>query len=133
MSDKKLFLISEASDNLLSGLDSREVALWLRSLPTRPPARDRLVSFLGLPWQLIISEISDSQLIKAIEQPSNSDGAMVRKRGFFQIIESDPSRMELPQRCLPFYLLNGREGMCGDPFPPAPHCAAFSLATPSPR
>ena len=34
---------------------------------------------------------------------------MTRKRGFIQIIDSDPSRIELPQRCLPIYLLSGRE------------------------
>ena len=33
---------------------------------------------------------------------------MTRKRGFIHVIDSDPSRIELPQRCLPLYLLNGK-------------------------
>lgn len=39
---------------------------------------------------------------------------MVRKRGLVQVIDRDPSRMELPQRCLPVLLLNGRQ-VAGSP------------------
>ena len=38
---------------------------------------------------------------------------MTRKRGFAQIIDSDPTRSELPERCLPVYLLNGRTAHSG--------------------
>src|SRR5687767_7227840 len=99
MSDKKLFLVDGASDNLLSNSDSREVALWFRQ-PKNPPSRDKLVAFFGLPWRLIISEVSDTRLIAAIEQQSSSNDAMARKRGFFQVVDSDPSRIAFPQRCL---------------------------------
>jgi len=109
VSDKKLILIDEVPDNLLSNLDSRDVALWIRGLPKNPPVQEKFVSFLGLPWRLVFSEISDPRLITAIEQQSSSTDPMARKRGFLQIIDSDPSRIEFPQRCLPFYLLNGRE------------------------
>lgn len=103
--------INEVSDSLLSNLESRDVALWIRGLPKNPPTSDKLVSFLSLPWQLVVSEISDIGLLTEIESQSNTDASMVRKRGFAQIIESDPSRIDLPQRCLPIYLLNGRQGI----------------------
>ena len=116
MSKKKLFLVDGVSDNLLSNLDSRDVALSIRSLPKHPPTRDRLVAFIGLPWRLVISEVSDPRLVAALEQHSSASDLMVRKRGFFQIVDSDPSRIAFPQRCLPFYLLNGREGTSGSQF-----------------
>jgi hypothetical protein len=116
VSDKKVIIIDKVPDNLLSNLDSRDVALWIRSLPTNPPAQERLVSFLGLPWRHVFSEVSDHRLITALEQGSSSNNPMVRKRGFVQIIDSDPSRVEFPQRCLPFFLLNGREGSTASEF-----------------
>jgi hypothetical protein len=116
MDKSKLILIDQVPENLLSNLDSRDVALWIRSLPTNEPAQARLVSFLGLPWRQVISEISDQRLITALEQGSASDAPMVRKRGFVQIVDSDPSRIEFPQRCLPLFLLNGREGAAASEF-----------------
>jgi len=56
VSKKKLIFIDEVPDNFLSNLDSRDVALWIRSLPKNPPAQERLVSFLGLPWRLVQHE-----------------------------------------------------------------------------
>ena len=101
MSDGKLFLIDGVSDNLLSNLDTRDVALWIRGLPKNPPARDRLVEFLGLPWRIVFSEISDPQLIAALERRSSISDRMARKRGFLQIVDTDPSRIQFPMRCLP--------------------------------
>lgn len=111
MFDKKLILIDEVPDNLLSNLESRDVALWLRGLPKGPVAHENLVTFLGLPWRIVLSEVSDVKLIKALEEPSNSSDFITRKRGFVQIVDSDPSRIQFPQRCLPVYLLEGRQGV----------------------
>lgn len=52
MNQKKLFLVDGASDNLLSNLDSRDIALWLIDLPKECPQLETLISFLGLPWRL---------------------------------------------------------------------------------
>lgn len=109
MTDKKLILIDEVRDNLLSNLDSRDVALWLQSLPKGPLAQEELVTFLGLPWRMVLSEVSDVKLVKALEEPSNFSDYITRKRGFVQIVDSDPSRIQFPQRCLPIYLLGGRQ------------------------
>jgi hypothetical protein len=116
MNDKKLFLVDGASDNLLSNLDSRDIALWLADLPRERPQLETLISFLGLPWRLILSEVSDNQLITELEQRSRSNDDMTRRRGFVQIVDSDPSRIAFPQRCLPIYLLNGREGSSSSEF-----------------
>ncbi|MCK1607341.1 hypothetical protein IVB02_39695 [Bradyrhizobium sp. 166] len=51
MNQKKLFLVDGASDNLLSNLDSRDIALWLIDLPKECPQLETLISFLGLPWR----------------------------------------------------------------------------------
>jgi hypothetical protein len=110
MSKGKLFLVDGVSDNLLSNLDNRDVALWIRGLPKNPPTRDKLVEFLGLPWRFVFSEISDPQLITALERRSSINDPMARKRGFLQIVDNDPSRIQFPLRCLPLYLLNGRDG-----------------------
>lgn len=116
MNGKKIILIDQIPENLLSNLDSRDAALWVRSLPRNAPAQTTLVSFLGLPWRQVFSEVSDQRLLTALEQASALDAPMVRKRGFVQIVDSDPSRIEFPQRCLPFFLLNGREGASASEF-----------------
>ena len=103
-------------DNLLVDLDRREAALWLRSLPKDPAAQEVLSEFLGLPWRMVFSEVSDPGLVKALEEGTDATDPMTRKRGFIQIIDGDPSRIELPQRCLPIYLLNGRQGASHDDF-----------------
>lgn len=105
---KQLFLADEVPDNLLASLESRDVALWVRSLPKDPPSQQALVSFLGLPWRLVIIETYDADLMHALEAAASFSDPMTRKRGYVQIVDIDPSRIELPQRCLPVYLLNGR-------------------------
>lgn len=108
MIEKKLICIDGVPDNLLSNLESRDITLWIRSLPKDPPSQDALVAFLGLPWRQVFSEIYDPGLFKMLEEAASVSDPRTRKRGFVQIIDSDPSRIELPQRCLPIYLLNGR-------------------------
>ena len=109
MIEKTLVRIDTVSDNLLSNLENRNVALWVRTLPKDPPSRDALVAFLGLPWRLVFFETYDPDMVQALEAEASLSDPMTRKRGFVQILDSDPSRIELPQRCLPFYLLNGRQ------------------------
>jgi hypothetical protein len=106
---KQLFVIGEVPDYLLSNLESRDVALWVRRLPKDLPSAGALVAFLGLPWRLILVEGYDAGLIEALEAAASFSDPMTRKRGYVQIIDSDPSRIELPHRCLPLYLLDGRQ------------------------
>ena len=108
MFESSLIHIDRVPDNLLSNLENRDIALWIRSVPTDPASRAAIVSFLGLPWALILSEAYDPDLFQALQASSTFDDPMTRKRGFIHVIDSDPSRIELPQRCLPLYLLNGK-------------------------
>src|SRR5262245_24147957 len=116
MVDKAFIRTERVSTNLLSNLASRDVALWIGSLPKDPPTVKTLVGFLGLPWRLVLVERADLEVLDGLESASSVGGPETRKRGLVQIIDSDPSRIELPQRCLPIYLLNGRraESTSGD-------------------
>jgi hypothetical protein len=109
MIEKEILSISEIPDNFLANLETRDVALWIRGLPEAPIAQEKIFAFIGLPWRLVISEISDSKLVKILEDPSKDSEYMTRKRGFIQVVDSDPSRVQFPQRCLPIYLLKGRQ------------------------
>jgi hypothetical protein len=109
MLGKRVINVTRIPDNLMSRIESREVALWIQSLPKDVPNQSSLVAFLGLPWRLVLTEVYDSQAFSAIESAATFSDPMTRRRGFVQIIDSDPSRIELPQRCLPIYLLNGRQ------------------------
>lgn len=82
MNQKKLFLVDGASDNLLSNLDSRDIALWLIDLPKECPQLETLISFLGLPWRLVLSEVSDKRLISALDQGSRSGDDMASRHEF---------------------------------------------------
>jgi threonyl-tRNA synthetase len=54
--EKALIRVDGIPDGLLSNLESRDVALWIRGLPKDPPTHEALVAFLGLPWRLVLSE-----------------------------------------------------------------------------
>jgi hypothetical protein len=114
--EPKLHVTEKISDSLLVDLDRRDAVLWLRVLPTDPAVREVLTSFLGLPWRMVFLESTDPKLIKALEDLTDAADPLARKRGFIQIIDSDPSRIELPPRCLPIYLLDARGGSAQDDF-----------------
>ena len=116
VNSKKLFLIDDISENMIADLDYREAAVWLRSLPNDPATQENLPAFFGLPWRMVFSEVSDFDLIKSLEEGADASDPMTLKRGFIQIIDDDPSRIELPPRCLPVYLLNGRQGSASNDF-----------------
>ena len=109
MIGKTLIRISRASESLLANLENRNVALWVRDLPDDTQRLNSLVDFLSLPWSLVLLETFKPEIVEALEIAANLGDPMVQKRGFPQIVDSDPSRIELPSRCLPIYLLNGRE------------------------
>lgn len=108
MSNKKIIFLEEVRDNFIASLDSRHAALWINISPNTSSEVELQASSIGLPWSMVISDNSDLDLIGKIEDPALQEGHLVRKRGFIQVLDSDPSRIQLPQRCLPVYLLNGR-------------------------
>jgi hypothetical protein len=106
--ENQLFRSDRISDNLLASLDNRDAGLWVRSLPANTHSRALLTELLGLPWKVVLSEEFAPTLFDTLESEAALDTPLVRKRGFIQLIDSDPSRVDFPQRCLPIYLLNGR-------------------------
>jgi len=106
--DKNIFRIDKVPDNIFLNLESRNVALWVRSVPKDRLDQEAFMSFLGLPWRLVFLETYDPTFLKLLEANARITNPMTRKRGYLQVIDSDPSRIELPQRCLPIYLLKGR-------------------------
>ena len=97
------------SDALVAKIENRDVALWIRSFRGMRTDRASLVRFLSLPWNLVICEDYDHQLFVDLQASDGLDEAMVQRRGLVQILDRDPSRIELPPRCLPFFLLNGKD------------------------
>jgi hypothetical protein len=93
-------------ESALSRLETRDVGLWIKTLPT--DQLGALREFIALPWRFVVLENVTSDFLRELDVSATSDTAMIRKRGFLQVIDSDPSRIELPQRCLPVYLINGR-------------------------
>ena len=94
-------------DTVISDLERRDAALWLYSIPEELLSQEDTIQFIGLPWRMVLSEISDPDFLHSIEKNTTTIDSLPRKRGYIHLIDGDPSRIELPQRCLPIYLLNG--------------------------
>ncbi|MFY7834823.1 MAG: hypothetical protein ACOVQ0_00895 [Novosphingobium sp.] len=94
-------------DGLLAALRDRDVSLWLRGEFSEDdiPA---VVAMVRLPWKQVFVENPNPRLANALEAPD--DGPLLRRRGFVHVVDTDPSRIELPARSLPVYLLAGRDG-----------------------
>ncbi|MFG1237715.1 hypothetical protein V5F63_10945 [Xanthobacter autotrophicus DSM 597] len=92
-------------DGLLAALRDRDATLLLRG-KVEDSNRDAIVAMMRLPWKQVYVETADPLLVAAIEKAD--DGPLVRRRGFVHVVDTDPSRMELPIRSLPVFLLSGR-------------------------
>lgn len=95
---------SQITDTLLARLDERAVALWISGAITR-----ETLALVELPWQLVLcDEVAPDVRQQLANLPEPSD-PIVRKRGYPFLVEADPSRIDLPQRCLPIYVLGSRD------------------------
>lgn len=99
--------------SLLSGLADREISLWVRGPLDTPADVEATIAMVRLPWKQVYVETADPRLVVALEEPD--DGPQVRRRGFVHVVDSDPSRMELPARSV-----NGHRSFreCGHPIFP---------------
>jgi hypothetical protein len=98
-----LISIDRLPDDLLSALSEREATLWLHRLPTQFDLGE-LVKFIGLPWHDVLLSESTAQLRDALLR--DAAPSLVRRRGYLQLIDTDPSLVSLPPRSLPVYLLD---------------------------
>ncbi len=102
--------IRSVSDTVVREIAGRDAALWIGAgLDTTPGQVNRLRALVQLPWRLVLSEPKSRTLTEALESGQEETGSFRSHRGFLHLISSDPEGLELPQRSLPIYLLNGRE------------------------
>jgi len=111
MTQKIIVKSKHISNNTLSNLETRDVALWIRGLDLNNGQLNLISNFISLPWRLVMLEGQHEDLCDLLEQSSQVEDSLSRKRGLIQLINSDPSRIELPPRCLPVYLLDGQKGV----------------------
>lgn len=116
MKSVNLIELSDIPERIISNIESREVALWIHSLPNEIAHSDDLAMFLGLPWRLVLTETISPDIIAKLNTAETVNDPITRKRGFIQVINTNPSNMELPHKCLPIYLLNGMENSGGKSF-----------------
>ncbi|WP_456119708.1 hypothetical protein [Xaviernesmea oryzae] len=105
--------IDYVPDGLIAGLADREVSVWIRGVATGDAERREIARMLRLPWKHVYLEESDPILVAELE--NMEDDPYVGRRGFLHVVDSDPSRIDLPPRSLPIFLLSGRDSR-GSPF-----------------
>ncbi len=96
------------SDSLIVALADREATLWVCGKNNDHAKIKVLAAMLRLPWKQVYIEDANPKLAEELANPDSE--ALVRRRGFVHVIDSDPSRLNLPARALPVFLLAGRNG-----------------------
>ena len=97
---------TDLPDSLLAGLADRDVSIWVCKGAIDPSNIDAFADALRLPWKQVFIEGHEPELVLALEKPES--GSLVRRRGFIHVVDNDPSRLDLPPRALPVFLLSGR-------------------------
>ncbi len=90
-------------DGLLSALGGREVTLWLHRLPAELNSGE-IAKLISLPWRDVLLGESTKGVLDALS--GDGDQNLVRRRGYLQLIQTDPSLVLLPPRSLPVYQLD---------------------------
>lgn len=84
--------------------------MWLGDAEDGDLDAAKAASLCRLPWNVVLSEYSDEQLLAQLEVAENINDPLVRRRGLVHVIDSDPAETILPPRHLAILLLNGRGG-----------------------
>ena len=92
--------------DLVADVARRDVAIWLPHGVPEDEHISPLVDILRLPWRMVLLETSNSKLIDLLSE-EQAPSALVRSRGYVQVIDGNPSHISLPERSLPVYLLSG--------------------------
>ena len=100
--------LNKLPEPLLSHLDSRDAAVWVLEPFVAEAGGEAVAEVVRLPWRVVLTESSDPALVASLEGPENAGDPLVRRRGFLQLVDTNPADVLLPPRCLPIYLLNGR-------------------------
>ena len=89
--------------DLLSDLANRDVSLWIHTVPDTLDHRT-VADLVRLPWHEVFLSTVNSTLKEELSQ--DSDPGLLQKRGFIQLIQTNPSHLALPARSLPVYFLD---------------------------
>lgn len=108
MVEIKVITLNEVPSSLITSIENRDVSLWVRDIDKNKFSAETLARFIGLPWRSVFMETYCPEIIRLLESSLSFDASETRKRGFIQVVDSDPSAITLPHRCLPLYLLSGR-------------------------
>ena len=100
---QSLISTNRLPDRLLSALGGRDVTLWLHRLPVELDTGE-VARLVGLPWRAVLLGESTKELLDALSLDADPD--LVRRRGYLQLIQTDPSLVSLPPRSLPVYQLD---------------------------
>ena len=90
-------------NEVLSDLGNRDVSLWVHT-PSETLDQHTLADLVRLPWHEVYLSNVDSSLIQ--ELTHDTDPNLLRKRGFIQLVQTNPSHLSLPPRSLPVYVLD---------------------------
>ncbi len=90
---------------------NRDVALWIgRGVGLFEEEAALIADVVGLPWRLVICEEDTATLVSALRELAKTPDDLTSKRGFIDIIASDPEDIRLTPRALPVFFINGRSG-----------------------
>ena len=96
--------------HLLDEISRRDAALWLRLSSDDLDPDGVVIELARLPWRMVLLEVPSRKYARGLDQLEDATEPLVRKRGFVQLVTERPSVIELPQRCLPIYLLERAAG-----------------------
>lgn len=107
---KLIIKYSDLPEDALFDLLNRDAALWVCGFESDSLDEwEKLAQFMGLPWKVVLSELSSAALMTNVETLGSEQDSLSSYRGFVHIVASDPSTIQLPARALPIFLLNGRD------------------------
>lgn len=107
----RTFRLESLPTGLSQRLDARDAAIWVSKSFVEAAGSEATATLLRLPWRLVLCESSDAGLISELEKAEAPNEPLVRRRGFVQIVDTNPADMLLPPRALPIFLLAGRPGV----------------------
>ena len=91
--------------SLVVGLADRDASIWVRGTVASSEEADAIAAMLRLPWKQVFIEDRNPLLVASLK--ASDSEALVRRRGFVHVIDTDPSRIDMPARALPVFLLSG--------------------------
>lgn len=109
MNLNRIIRLDTFPSHLLAHLDARDAAVWVLEPFIAEAGGELAAQVMKLPWRLVLSESSDPELVRALESAEDVAEPLVRRRGFVQVIDTNPADVTLPPHCLPVYLLTGRD------------------------